>query len=240
VFGAFAHAAAPRCKHTRIDALTWSRCAGDTVWIIETTRPLASWVIEGAVPTLRQHASASAEYSLMFNAGYHDGNYANAKLEGLHRFNGIVANAIKRDDPQLTHVLTINRAGRIASIRAAKAERALDDSLNATAIQSGPLILDQGRIARNFIRKSLNGSDAYKRTALGVTRRGETVIVIATAPYTLFELANIVLRINGYARRGLTLLNFDGGPSTAIHSVEIHELTYGADKVTPVAFGLRK
>jgi uncharacterized protein YigE (DUF2233 family) len=231
---------AHECRHTRSATLVWSRCAGDTIWIIETTRPLASWAIEGAVPTLRQQAQASNEYSLVFNAGYHDGNYADAKLEGLHVFNGVVANPIKANDVQLTHVLAINTAGHIASIRSANAANPYDENTISIAIQSGPLILDNGRIAHDFIGKSLNGNDAYKRTALGVTRAGDAVIVIATAPYALVELAQKVLKTSRYARRGLTLLNFDGGPSTAIHSVEIRALSYGADKVTPVAFGVRK
>jgi uncharacterized protein YigE (DUF2233 family) len=243
--GTSSFAKTPACQRTNVAAFVWSQCAGGTVWIVETTRPLAPFHFEGTVPPLRQHATTVAnEFALVFNGAYHDGNYAKAKLEGLHVFDGKKLSELKLEDRQLTHVLSIDRSGRIDSIREATYE--LQATLNAdtsrlsTHIQSGPLILDNGKLAKPFIEGSLNGNDAYKRTAIGVTRAGETVIVIAKTPRTLADLASIVLATNDYAKRGLTLLNLDGGPSTAIHSADVRGLSYGADKITPVGFGVRK
>jgi uncharacterized protein YigE (DUF2233 family) len=239
-----ARASVPECKQTSVPAFVWSQCAGGTVWIVETTRPLASFHFEGIVPPLKQYAIASREFSVVFNGAYHDGNYANAKLEGLYVIDGKRLSELKTNDKQLTHVLSIDRDGKVVAIREANSQVEVDLQSNtllaATNIQSGPLILEESKLATRFIVNSLNGNDAYKRTALGVTRTGETVIVIAKTPRTLADLAKIVLTANDYAKRGLTLLNLDGGPSTAIHSIDIRELSYGADKITPVGFGIRK
>ncbi|MGL5001724.1 MAG: phosphodiester glycosidase family protein, partial [Casimicrobium sp.] len=165
--------------------------------------------------------------------------YAKAKLEGLFFVDGEAKSELKPSDRQLTHVFSLDRNGRFAAVR--EASTTLPEKLDTSGvhIQSGPLILDDGKLATNFIEGSLNGSDAYKRTALGRTRAGETVIVIAKTPRTLAELAKIVLSANNYASRGLTLINLDGGPSTAIHANAVRGLSYGADKITPVGFGLR-
>jgi uncharacterized protein YigE (DUF2233 family) len=233
---AFAENAA--CWRTNAAAFTWSQCAGGTVWIVETVRPLVPFHIEGTVPSLRQKAASSTEFSLVFNGAYHDGNYAKATLEGLFFVDGKTKSDLKPNDRQLTHVFSLDRNGRLAAVR--EASEALNEKLDATGahIQSGPLMLDDGKLATRFIEGSLNGSDAYKRTALGRTRAGETVIVIAKTPRTLPELAKIVLSANDYASRGLTLINLDGGPSTAIHTNAVRGLSYGADKITPVGFGL--
>jgi uncharacterized protein YigE (DUF2233 family) len=228
-----------QCQRTNAAAFAWSQCAGGTVWILETVRPLVPFYIEGAVPSLRQKAASSTAFSLLFNGAYHDGNYAKAKLEGLFFVDGKTQSELKANDRQLTHVLSLDREGRITVIREASAVVSEKLDTNDVHIQSGPLILDDGKLTTNFIDGSLNGNDAYKRTALGRTRAGETVIVIAKTPRTLSELAAIALGANDYASRGLTLLNLDGGPSTAIHANAVRGLSYGADKITPVGFGLR-
>jgi exopolysaccharide biosynthesis protein len=227
------------CMFLKTPSYVVYRCDNDQLWIIETTRPLVAHFATSPVPTLREKAKISPEFSLLFNGGYHDGNYANAKLEGLFVLDGKPLNALKPDDGQLSHVLAIDRDGRIASIRVASNELVSSAQTEPTHIQTGPLITEDGRIAEAFIAASLNGKDAYKRTAIGRTRAGETVIVIAKTPRTLKRLGTYVLQVNQYAKRCLTLLNLDGGPSTAIHSNITSDLSYGADKVTPVGFAIR-
>ena len=106
--------------------------------------------------------------------------------------------------------------------------------------QSGPAILVGGTTARAEIAASVNGSDRYKRTAIGRTASGESVIVIARTPRTLVDLGEAVRNINGYRERGLTLVNLDGGPSTAIHAPDADGPSYGADKLTPIVIAVEK
>lgn len=217
--------------------ITWHACEKDTLWIIETRRPITLFWSPTAVPTLRERAAAAPDTIVMVNGGYHDGNYAQPHIEGLFVMDGTDISPLKPADPQLTHVLSINRAGSIDAVE--KISALSPRQTGYTYFQSGPLITDRGRIEFLSIKGSLNGNDPYKRTAIGRTRTGETVIVIAKTPRTLRNLARSVLRINSYKKRQLTLLNLDGGPSTAIHAHRIPALSYGADKVTPVGISVR-
>ena len=227
------------CTHSVLPSLRWSECAGGDLWVIETLRPIEPFFSATDVPTLRARAQRSPGRSLLVNGGYHDGHYAEPRLEGLLSLRGKTAGELKAGDLQLTHVMSIDAAGRIASFRAAEAGIAARLETNHSHVQSGPLILDEGKIAVAAIERSVNGKDPYKRTAIGRTAAGETIIVVAKTPQTLANLARLVLRINDYDRRRLTLLNLDGGPSTAIHSNQSPRLSYGADKITPVGFALR-
>jgi hypothetical protein len=228
-----------RCTHSVLPSFRWSECLGGALWVIETRGPIEPFFSATDVPTLRARAQRSPRSSLLVNGGYHDGHYAEPRLEGLLSIRGKIVGALKAGDVQLTHVMSIDSAGRIASFRAADPGIAGRLEANHSHVQSGPLILDGGKIAVAAIEQSLNGNDPYKRTAIGRTATGETIIVVAKTPQTLANLARLVLRINDYGARRLTLLNLDGGPSTAIHSNQSPRLSYGADKITPVGFVVR-
>lgn len=226
-------------RQPAIEGLAWSVCAGGSVWIVETTRPIDLFVSHRRVPTLRQRLARSPRAALLVNGSYHDGNYARPVFDGLLRIGERTIAPAKVADRQLTHLLSIDRSGRLAAILPATAAGMAALAPDSNAVQTGPAILQDGAIATAAIRGSLNGIDAYKRTAIGRTRAGETVIVIARTPWTLTDLGSFVAATDDYAGRGLTLVNLDGGPSTAIHSAIVPPLSYGADKVTPVGLAVR-
>lgn len=232
-------AAETGCTRTEKDGIVWRDCAGGSVWIIETRRPLALFHATRGVPTLREHVAESPEAIVAVNGSYHDGNYARPVFEGLLEADGVTLGTLRADDRQLTHVMSIDPEGRITTILSSSEAPAARPVASRYRVQSGPLILNDGALSAATIAGSVNGVDAYKRTAIGRTRAGETVIVVAKTPRTLADLGRLVLRIEGFADRGLTLLNLDGGPSTAIHSLALPGVSYGADKVTPVGFAIR-
>jgi exopolysaccharide biosynthesis protein len=208
------------------------------LWIIETRRELRAFHSSRDVPTLRKRLASAPGAVLLVNGGYHDGDYARPRVEGLLRIGNRTFGALKPADLQLTHVLSIDSNGSIAEIEPASTTSLAARAADQDQIQSGPLILDAGSVAINAITRSVNGADPYKRTAIGRTRAGDTIIVVARTPHALTELARIVAGTNRYAERGLTLVNLDGGPSTGIHSETVPQLSYGADKVTPVGFAI--
>jgi uncharacterized protein YigE (DUF2233 family) len=228
------------CKPVERSGLSWTVCDHGAIWIVETTRPISLFWTLSNVPTLRRRAANSPNYSLFVNGGYHDGDYANPKAEGLMIIDGQQIGQFRANDRQLTHVISLNAAGSITAISAAVPELEGKLNPNSSHLQTGPIIIQDGEIKNDFIVNSLNGNDAYKRTAIGRTANGETVIVIAKTPYTLTNLALAILRTNNYRERRLTLVNLDGGPSTAIHSANFPQLSYGADKLTPTGFAVRR
>jgi uncharacterized protein YigE (DUF2233 family) len=235
------NAAASDCVVKRSASFESHRCLADRLWVIETRRALRPIYHPVNALTLRQLATADPNLALLVNGSYHDGDYGNAKLEGLFVVDGKSYAPLKSLDAQLSHVISFSDAGRISTI--SLADQNAPDAVRwtvGTHIQSGPLIIDSGRIATAFIDASINGHDRYKRTALGVTSDGATVIVIAKTPMSLREFASSVLTINRLLERRLTLLNFDGGPSSTLHSNEQRALSYQADKMTPIAFAIRR
>jgi uncharacterized protein YigE (DUF2233 family) len=232
-------ALASDCVIKRTASFESFRCDQDRLWVIETRRPLVP-IYHAVNPlTLRQLGNAHKQFALLVNGSYHDGNYANAKLEGLFVVNGKPYAPIKSLDKQLSHVVSFSSTGMIASVALADENLStISKWQSGTHIQTGPLITESGIAASGFIDAAINGKDRYKRTAIGVTADSATVIVVAKTPRSLHELASAVLAINRYRERKLTLVNFDGGPSTALHSNEQSGLSYQADKLTPILFGL--
>jgi Phosphodiester glycosidase len=229
------------CVIKRSASFESTRCDQDRLWVIETRRPMVPIYHAVGPLTLRQLADADKQFALLVNGSYHDGDYTNARLEGLFVVNGKTYAPLKSLDKQLSHVVSFSSSGMITSVSLAVETAHVASQWKAgTHIQTGPLITEAGSVTPGFIDAAINGKDRYKRTAIGATADGATVIVIAKTPYSLHELARAVLAINRYRERKLTLVNFDGGPSTALHSNEQSGLSYQADKLTPILFGLRR
>jgi uncharacterized protein YigE (DUF2233 family) len=243
--GTAANASDPACIELRSASFVAHRCDEDRLWVVETTRPIVARYYSSKSPTLRQLSTREPSIALWVNASYHDGDYASARLEGLFVVHGKQIAPLKPGDAQLSHIVNISSQGRIIAVEEApNANSSITSPPSSkrgdTRIQTGPLILDRGEIASQFIAASLNGADAYKRTAIGVTAGGATVFVVARTPRSLDQLARAVLDVSNYRERKLSLVNLDGGPSTALHSTEQRGLSYQADKLTPVMFGVQR
>jgi uncharacterized protein YigE (DUF2233 family) len=231
------------CRTERRHNLTLTTCrAGkkrDDLIIIES-RAGVTLIYHPVSPfTINELANSNTAFKAVINGSYHDGEYDNAMPIGLFQVRGKKYADFLHNDMQLTHTVTFDETGKISTIDEVDT-LAKKASLkpNYSYMQTGPLILNNGAIAMNFIQGSLNGMDAYKRSAIGRLNDATIVTVIATRSITLPQLAERLLRINNYAQRGLTLVNLDGGYSTASASTTLPRARYQPDKVTPIAIGL--
>jgi Phosphodiester glycosidase len=229
--------ATPGCVEERADRIVVVHCVDRGLTVVETQRSLELIYHAVAPPTPRQLAAAG--WAVVVNGSYHDGDYANAMLEGQFTVRGKHWGVARPDDRQLSHVVAFDTQGRIESIAPADAAALARATAAAASVQTGPLITENGRWVEAYARQSLNGVDAYKRSAVGRTGEGASVIVIARQPRTLEALARDVLALRRYAQRGLTLVNLDGGPSTALALARWPQWHYQPDKLTPVAIGVR-
>ena len=231
-------AAALRCVEHRARDMHVLDCRASGITLIETRRPLKLIYHPVAPPTPRQLVAAG--WAVVVNGSYHDGDYANARLDGQFTIHGKRWGEARPGDKQLSHVLTLDAQGLIDAIAAAD-ELALARAAGAAAsMQTGPLITLDGAWVAEYATASLNGNQAYKRSAIGRTADGTGVIVIARRPLTLEALAREVLALRRFAQRGLTLVNLDGGLSTALAVRRTPALNYQPDKFTPVAIGVRQ
>ena len=229
---------ASACVERRSRGVVAVHCASSGLTLVETSRPLEPIYHVVAAPTPRQLMAAG--WSVVVNGSYHDGDYANAKLDGQFTVRGKQWGQARPDDRQLSHVITLDEQGHIASIKPATAAALTQAAHAPLSVQTGPLITQHGAWVATYVHASLNGNDAYKRSAIGRTDDGHSVIVMARRPRTLEALARDVLALRNYAQRGLTLVNLDGGPSTALALAQWPQWHYQPDKTTPVAFGVRQ
>jgi uncharacterized protein YigE (DUF2233 family) len=229
------------CVASKSPSFALFRCEENSVWIVETRRAIVPFYYAVNPMTLRQLGIARTDMAMLMNGSYHDGDYANARLEGLFAANGKQYAALKPLDNQLSHVISITESGAVSAIQRADEAFATNARIDTgTHIQTGPLLTQNGLLTKEFIDAAINGKDRYKRTAVGVTADGTIVFVIAKTPRSLLDLANVVLDKNDYRVRKLTLVNLDGGPSTAIYSTEQPSLSYQPDKVTPIVLGITR
>jgi exopolysaccharide biosynthesis protein len=180
-----------------------------------------------------------AGFDLAINGSYFRGEYFDAEHAGLLQLKGELIEP-KGTDKQLTHFIefdTVENKISFKPIGEYKKENYLDKKY--TLVQTGPLIMENNVIAKDYINASINGNGLYLRTALGYTNTGETFFVVTTTRYNLEELGNTVKGLEIFKDKNISLINLDGGTSTAIYSKDIPELNFNANIAVPIIFGIK-
>ena len=152
----------------------------------------------------------SDKYALMINGGYFDQAFAPV---GLCRINGKVVNETVSEN--LSGFVALDEGGCLYVLTH-------DDDLEAysSIIQAGPYVVDPG--GKVGIRTCSEMKAA--RTLVGVTTEGVVVVVVVTAPISLYDLAHGIKKQLPEIER---LLNLDGGPSTALKTVAYEVVNTG-------------
>lgn len=140
------------------------------------------------------------------------------------------------NDFQLTHVLAYNEEDDLIKIYK------LDEFLNLNqnnfnfAFQTGPIVIKNTEIQYKFINNSLNGKELARRSLVGYDIHKNIYFVITRKVYTLEYLASILLNILP-AENSITLVNLDGGSSTAMFYQGSELFQINEDKILPILFG---
>jgi exopolysaccharide biosynthesis protein len=184
--------------------------------------------------TVRKLAEAE-NMVVAVNGAYFSGNYTNAQHAGLLYMNGKTIVKQSLSDPQISHVVSILQDGTIEFT--ANKDFALTNKV-ATAFQSGPLVLADNNIATTFIAESTNGNGKYKRTLLGKTADGDLFFVITNQPYTLTEVATMLLQNPLLADKLISVINLDGGASTAMYSRDNVDFNFNTSWFLPILIGV--
>lgn len=139
------------------------------------------------------------KYILMINGGYFDEALAPV---GLCRIDGNVVNETVALN--LSGFVALDKEGRLHVLT-----RENDLEAYSSIIQAGPYVIDPGGKVGIRTRSEMKAA----RTLVGVTTDDAVVVVVVTAPITLYELAHGIKKRLPEIER---LLNLDGGPSTAL------------------------
>ncbi len=112
-------------------------------------------------------------------------------------------------DPNLSHFFVSTATGAMIIAREKVAISKLENT--KYAFQAGPLLVSSGAVAVSD-RASWHASEPHERTAIAIDRTGKISWYATKTPISLRGFASEVLAHNPQVE---TLLNLDGGPSTA-------------------------
>jgi hypothetical protein len=176
-------------------------------------------------------------YRYLVNASFFDGDRLHATHAGWLRIGGRVLAPLKRDR-QLTHVVRYE-----AGVRKVRytpyGEFSPPADTSALEFQTGPMIIENGRVAAKYIRESINGLGAYPRTLLATIDRRRVFLIVVRRPVALDTLAGSLLRLSLFRKGRFDVVNLDGGSSVALYSSAHPRLCYNDGARLPLLLGIR-
>ena len=119
------------------------------------------------------------------------------------------------------------------------------DSLNTSkisdciAFQSGPAIIINNKIQKDFINNSLNGKSKELRTLIAYNSENEIYLIITREHVKLEELAEFLLITQPFTNRNISIMNLDGGSSTALFTKNNPEFNFRENKRLPLLLGVK-
>ncbi len=113
---------------------------------------------------------------------------------------------------------------------------------SATSIefQTGPLVIHANQIDTLSIVASINGGSSHLRTFLAFTEEDAMkyfIITRRTGP--LDKMAEHLLSLPVFEGKTLSVMNLDGGSSTALYARMHPELNYNINRPLPILLGIR-
>lgn len=136
------------------------------------------------------------------------------------------------DDPNITHF--VGFSGSQMQIFANR-DFQKNPRLYDFAFQAWPLVLSGG-VIEDFWR-SWHAREKHERTLLGKTQSGKIFFFVSTLPRTLDEVGSLIFDDERFSHDPITVLNLDGGPSTAFFDGKIW---FHSNKRLPIVFCINK
>ena len=189
-----------------------------------------------SAPVVRDVAVQN-KFRYLINGSYFHGSRLNALHAGWLRVYGKHYTMLT-DDRQLTHVVKIDSSKKsISFIR--KEEFAADSTASTLEFQTGPLIIENGKAATEFIQSSINGLAKHRRTLMATIENSQLVLILVREKVSLDELAKYLLRLSIFKGKKLDVINLDGGSSTALYVKAIPRLNFNIEDKLPILIGVK-
>lgn len=175
------------------------------------------------------------DLSVVVNGGYFT---PDQKFVG-YLYDGSELAKLSRGNVQATHIAVFdNESKRIFFVDSNLFESAEYITTGDLAFQSGPIILDKNILQTTFIDKSLNGNGSYYRTFLGKTESGKVFVGVTTDIYDLRKLGEAMLQLNEFKGEVVSVLNLDGGTSTAMSVKNNEPFSFRGFRLLPFYLGI--
>ena len=211
----------------------------DSYRMVLFKKPFTFWYLPQGSP-LQSHAQKH-DLEFAVNGTFFDGTYSRATPAGYLQVDGQVLSPVKQDR-QLTSVFVYDKVNKRASMPLLGQFDPGAPSYHSpgiTAFQTGPAVLRDNQLQTGEINGSINGNGVHLRTLLGYTDDGTLFVVVTTRPGTLAAIGEVLLDDSVFSSRKISVINLDGGPSTAFYSQRHAEFNFNAGKVLPLIIGVK-
>jgi hypothetical protein len=188
-------------------------------------------------PLTVRETALGLDVRYVINGSFFENDRENAAHAGWLSLQGLKHADIKAE-AQLSHVVRVDPgSGRMTFIDYRKFTP--DSSDRYIEFQTGPLVLEENRIAETEIRASINGLREHTRSLLAFDDVGTHYFITVHESLRLDELAARLTALPLFVGRKLSAVNLDGGPSVAFFSRNHPELNYNAEDHLPILLALK-
>jgi hypothetical protein len=198
---------------------------------------ITSYLYQRKIQKTIAEIASDSSYSLLANASFFDYDFPSRSFSHagyLKIHNQVLASM--RHDNQITRLFAYDSKNKTVSyFDTVDLDRTRDFDL---VVQTGPQIIDRGTICNASIESSTNGNRATFRTAFGSVNGREFYIIVTRQEFTLKDLGGMLLR-SGIFTGVLDVVDFDGGPSTALYVRNHPEMCFNPTSGLPMLLGVR-
>jgi exopolysaccharide biosynthesis protein len=173
----------------------------------------------------------------LINGSFFNGVRGDASHAGLLSIYGKYITPLM-DDRQLTHVVRTSGSRHTTSFLPVRSFKHSTDP-GDVEFQTGPLIIENGKIRDDLIRSSINGSSRHTRTLLATLDHHRCFFITVDERVTLSDLAASLVRLRMFKEGRLDVVNLDGGSSVALYLRDVPHASVNVDDRLPILIGFR-
>ncbi len=193
-------------------------------------------IYEPSQPLSLGEAAEKYNFSYIINGSYFEGSRIHA---GWLSILGVQHTPIKADR-QLTHMAILDT--HLGYLDFPGLDLWDSSMTHSTSIefQTGPLVIHENVIDTLSIKASINGESQHLRTFLAHTKEDDMKYFIITRHVgPLEQMAEHLLSLPVFKGKTLSVMNLDGGSSTALYSRSHPELNFNTNRPLPILLGIR-
>ena len=186
-------------------------------------------------PTLKQ-AGQKYGYRYLINGSYFEGSRVHAGWLSIFG----IQHAPLKDDRQLSHMAVLDTSVGYVDFPCLGLWDSSMTCKTSIEFQTGPLVIYANTVDTLSINASINGKSSHLRTFLAYTEEdGMKYFIISRQVGSLALMAEHLLSLPLFAGKTLSVMNLDGGSSTALYSQNHPELNFNINRPLPILLGIK-
>lgn len=206
------------------------------ITLIPISAPL-NFIYNPINPASLKDIALKEGWSVLINASYFAGSASNARHVGLLNIYGKSISQ-KEYDKQLTHIIQYDKAQNNIFFFEYNDYKPVN-SKNILEIQTGPLVIENNKLASEYIAACINGGRKAERTLLAALDDKLAYFIVVREKVNLTELGNFLLRIPLFKGKKLDVMNLDGGSSTSLYMSNFPQMNFKDSKQLPLLLGIK-